>query len=420
MHHVIIGQGPAGVIAAETLRNIDKTCAITLIGDENSAPYSRMAIPYFLTGNIEENGTHLRHGKGHFKNKNIETVSGRVSKIGDGSITLENGKEVAFDRLLIAAGSHAIRPPVPGIDLPAVQNCWTLEDAHAIAARAQKGSKVLLMGAGFIGCIVLEAMMNRGVELTIVEAQNRMVPRMMDETGGNMIKRWCEDKGVTVLTGTLVEEITEDGDGVSVAFSQGEKADFDLVVCAAGVKSNVAFLKSSGIKTDAGILVDHHMQTSLKNIFAAGDIAQGPEFFTGQQEVHAIQPTAAEHGRMAALNMAGKSTRYHGSLSMNVLSTLGLVSTSYGQWSGVEGGDETSLADEDRFKYIKLAFKDDMLVGGLSLGLPAHPGVMRGLMQSKVRLGEWKAVLMKDPTRLMEAYLACTQGAIARTMAASA
>jgi len=421
MHYVIIGHGPAGVIAAETLRKTDKTGTITMIGNEASAPYSRMALPYFLTGNIKEDGTHLRHSEDHFKNLGIDLVSGHVNKVGANAVTLEDGKEIAFDRLLIAAGSHAIRPPVPGIDLPGVQNCWTMEDAHAIAARAKKGSRVLLMGAGFIGCIVLEAMIARGVELTIVEAQDRMVPRMMDETGGNMIKRWCENKGVTVLTGTLVKEITEQGDAqgdaMNVVFSDGSPQTFDLVVCAAGVKANIDFLQGSGIETDAGIVVDHHLQTSVENIYAAGDIAQGPEFFTGAREVHAIQPTASEHGRIAALNMAGVSTRYHGSLSMNVLSTLGLVSTSYGQWMGVDGGDETSKVDRERFKYIKLAFEGDVLVGALALGFPAHPGVMRGLMQSKIALGSWKAVLMRDPTRLMEAYLACTQGKIAQSLA---
>lgn len=417
MHHVIIGQGPAGVIAAETLRKTDRDCTISMIGNEDSAPYSRMAIPYFLTGNVEEEGTHLRHTKGYFKSLDVAMITGQVNQVNSTSLTLESGKKINFDRLLIAAGSHAVRPPVPGIDLPGVQNCWTLEDAHAIAARAKEGSRVLLMGAGFIGCIVLEAMKGRGVDLTIVEALDRMVPRMMDETGGEMIKRWCVDKGVTVLTGTMVTEISEQGNGLNVVFSQGEPRIYDLVVCAAGVKPNIAFLDGSGIETDQGILVDHHLRTNVPNIFAAGDIAQGPEFFTGNQEIHAIQPTASEHGRIAGLNMAGHETRYHGSLSMNVLSTLGLVSTSYGQWEGVDGGDETSVTDIGRSKYIKLAFQGDVLVGALTLGFPAHAGVLRGLMQSKVRLGEWKKTLMKDPTRVMEAYLARTQGAIAATVA---
>ena len=108
--------------------------------------------------------------------------------------------------------------------------------------------------------------------------------------------------------------------------------------------------------------------------------------------------------------MAGRATPYRGSLSMNVLNTLGLVSSSFGQWMGVEGGEETAAVDPDRNRYIKLAFRDDMLVGALALGLTQNVGVIRGLMQSKVRLGHWKDRLMRDPARVMEAWLARTQG----------
>jgi NAD(P)H-nitrite reductase large subunit len=412
MHHVIIGQGPAGVIAAETLRKSDADCQITMIGNETSAPYSRMALPYFLAGNITQNGTHLRHGKQHFDELGVKLVHGQVSQVKAKAVTIDGTGDVAFDRLLIAAGSRAIRPPVKGMDLPGVENCWTLDDAHAIAARAKRGSKVLLMGAGFIGCIVLEAMASRGVELTIVEARDRMVPRMMDETGGNMIKRWCQNKGVTVLVDTLVKEVGATGDRLAVKFSSAPDEVFDLVVCAAGVKPNVGFLGASGLEIDQGIVVDHYLQTSVEHIFAAGDIAQGPEFFTGKREIHAIQPTASEHGRLAALNMAGIKTRYQGSLAMNVLATLGLVTTSYGQWEGVQGGDQAVLSNPGQFKYIRLTFGGDVLVGALTVGFAAHAGVLRGLIQTKLHLGEWKSRLMKDPTLIMEAYLAATQGAV--------
>ncbi len=154
-------------------------------------------------------------------------------------------------------------------------------------------------------------------------------------------------------------------------------------------------------------------ETNVPGVYAAGDVAQGPEFFTGRREIHAIQPTASEHGRIAALNMAGRTTRYVGSLSMNVLNTLGLISSSFGQWMGVEDGEETAAADPAQSRYLKLAFKDDLLVGALALGLTQHVGVIRGLMQSKVRLGHWKERLMRDPARVMEAYLARTQGSSA-------
>ncbi|PIW26198.1 MAG: FAD-dependent oxidoreductase, partial [Rhodospirillales bacterium CG15_BIG_FIL_POST_REV_8_21_14_020_66_15] len=133
--------------------------------------------------------------------------------------------------------------------------------------------------------------------------------------------------------------------------------------------------------------------------------AQGPDF-GGGFNVHAIQPTSTEHGRIAALNMAGRVTPYKGSLQMNVLDTAGLISTSFGDWEGGKGTDSAEALDRDRFKYLRLNFKDDVLVGALSLGRTDHMGVIRGLIQNRTRLGPWKDRLMADPHRIMEAYVA--------------
>ncbi len=412
MHHVIVGTGPAGVIAAETLRAVDPSASVTRVGDEPGAPYSRMAIPYLLAGKIGEDGTWLRPDAGHYDELGIELRQAKVTAVrpSDGALALEGGESLAYDRLLIATGSRAWKPPVPGLDLPGVENCWTLDDARAIAARAAAGSRVVLMGAGFIGCIVLEALARRGVALTVVELEDRMLPRMMDETGGHMIKRWCERHGVTVMTSTAVEGLEAAGQGLELSLSEGAKLAADLVVCATGVAPNTELLAGSGVEIDQGVLVDQHLESSVEGIFAAGDVAQAPDFSTGSRQVHAIQPTAAEHGRVAALNMAGRESAYRGSLLMNVLNTLGLISSSFGLWQGVNGGDFAQVADADGFKYLSLAFDDDLLVGGLALGLAQHVGVIRGLIQSRVRLGPWKDELMRDPHKLMAAYLERTQG----------
>ncbi|HPK32711.1 MAG TPA: FAD-dependent oxidoreductase, partial [Ottowia sp.] len=192
MHHLILGAGPAGVIAAETIRKHAPADRITLVGDEPEPPYSRMAIPYLLVGNIQEEGTYLRKRVDHFAALRIDRVSGKASKLDaqGRTVTLEDGQKLAFDRLLIATGSHPVRPPIPGLDLPGVETCWTLADARAIAARAQPGARVLQMGAGFIGCIIMEALKQRGVDLSVVEMGDRMVPRMMGPAAGHMIRRW--------------------------------------------------------------------------------------------------------------------------------------------------------------------------------------------------------------------------------------
>ena len=169
-----------------------------------------MAIPYLLMGNIAESGTWLRKGPGHFEA--LADQAGAGPRHAGGHRRADRRRwttasSCGSTRLLIATGSSPIRPPIPGIDLPGVHPCWTLDDARKIMGLAVKGARVLQMGAGFIGCIIMEALAARGVHLSVVEMGDRMVPRMMGPTAGGMIKDWCEKKGVEVFTGTRVEAI---------------------------------------------------------------------------------------------------------------------------------------------------------------------------------------------------------------------
>ena len=412
MNYVIIGAGPAGVIAAEALRRIDSAASVKVIGDEPEAPYSRMAIPYCLIDRVAEEGTHLRKTDGHFDDLNIEVINDRALSVSpiEGSLALESGTPVAYDRLVVATGATPISPPIEGMDLPGVHPCWTLADYRNIAARADKGAKVVLMGAGFIGSIILEALAARGVDLTVVELENRMVPRMMNEASGGLIKRWCEQRGVRVLTSTRVDGITG-GDPLAVSLSNGETITANLVISATGVAPNTQFLQGSGVNIDQGILVNERLESSVENLFAAGDVAQGRDFSTGDYTIQAIQPTAVDHGRVAASNMtSGHAQLDRGSLNMNVLDTMGLVSTSFGAWEGLGGGESAELNDPDRFQYLNLQFHEDVLVGANTLGHTDHIGVLRGLIQTGLHLGVWKDRLLKNPLCLMEAYVAATQG----------
>ena len=412
MNYVLIGAGPAGVIAAEALRRIDSAASVKVIGDEPEAPYSRMAIPYCLIDRVAEEGTHLRKTDGHFDDLNIEVINDRALSVSpiEGSLALESGTTVSYDRLLVATGSTPISPPIEGMDLPGVHPCWTLADYRNIAARADKGAKVVLMGAGFIGSIILEALATRGVDLTVVELENRMVPRMMNEASGGLIKRWCEQRGVRVLTSTRVDGITG-GDPLAVSLSNGETLTANLVISATGVAPNTQFMQGSGVNIDQGILVNERLESSVENLFAAGDVAQGRDFSTGDYTIQAIQPTAVDHGRIAASNMtSGHAQLDRGSLNMNVLDTMGLVSTSFGAWEGLGGGESAELNDPDRFQYLNLQFHEDVLVGANTLGHTDHIGVLRGLIQTGLHLGVWKDRLLKNPLCLMEAYVAATQG----------
>ena len=467
MKHVILGAGPAGVIAAETLRKHAPQDQIVIIGDEPEAPYSRMAIPYLLMGKVGEDGTHLRHAADHFAQLRIELMRGRSAKAVDVQkrcVLLDDGQSVAFDKLLIATGSSPASPPIPGIHGAGVHPCWTLADARAIMALAQPGARVLQMGAGFIGCIIMESLAMRGVKLSVVEMGDRMVPRMMGPTAGGMIKDWCEKKGVAVYTGARVEAIDRPASApsaapaaapaaappahepgllarlaqavglaspppppaaaavpvpvasttptapMSVRLSTGQRLDADLVISATGVKPNIGFLEHSGITCLVGVLTDEHLQTNVVGIYAAGDCAEAFDKVSGKTIVSAIQPNAAEQARVAALNMAGQVCELKGVTQINVLDTLGMISASFGQWDGVPGGEQVELADRAAGKLLSLQFAGDRLVGCNAIGWTEHVGVMRGLVEGQVRLSpDWKQRLMADPTLLMEAYLANAQ-----------
>jgi NADPH-dependent 2,4-dienoyl-CoA reductase/sulfur reductase-like enzyme len=426
LKHVILGAGPAGVIAAETLRRKRPHDQITVIGDEAEAPYSRMAIPYYLINHVPEEGTHLRHGADHFDRLRIAVLRGGRAQSVDTArqvVTLADGGPLPYDRLLVATGSSPAKPPIPGVSCDGVHTCWTLADARQIAARAKPGSRVLQMGAGFIGCIIMEALAARGVKLTVVEMGDRMVPRMMGPTAGHMIKAWCESKGVRVFTGTKVQSIAA-GAPLQVTMGDGRTEAFDLVINATGVKPNIAFLQGSGVQCAVGVLTNAQMQTSVAHVYAAGDCAEAFDRATGKHVVSAIQPNAADQARIAALNMLGEAAVLQRVPQINVLDTLGLISTSFGRWDGVPGGRHVEVTDPAAHRHLSLQFggpEHDVIVGCNSVGWTDHVGVMRGLVEGHVRLDtEWRTKLLADPTRLMEAYLSCAQGQDARALVKAA
>ena len=412
MRYLIIGAGPAGVSAAETLAGAAKGEDITLLCGEPGAPYARMAIPYLLSGRIQEAGTHIRPDPGHYDRLGIRLVSGRAGALDSQArtVTLADGRTLGFDRLLVATGSTPALQRIPGIDLEGVRTCWTLEDARFLLDQIRPGTRIVQMGAGFVGCIIMQGLVSMGVDLTILVRSGRMVSRMMNPAASAMIRRWCEAKGVRIRVETLPEAITRGPDGLRVHLGAGESLPADLYLCLVGVAPALGFLAGSGVAIDQGIVVDDTMRTSVAGIYAAGDVASFRDCLTGQPVINAIQPNAVEQGRIAALNMAGRSVSSRGSFAFNVLDTLGLISHSFGCWQGVPGGEQAVFSDPGRFRYLSLSFLEDRLVGANAVGLTEHAGVLRGLIEGKLRLGPWQGRLRRDPTRLMEAYLACQQG----------
>ena len=411
MKFVIIGAGPAGVRAAETLRENDADADITLLGGEPGEPYARMAIPYILTGAIDDAGARQRRSLHHLQALGIRYLHGRARAVQagptGGSVELDDGTRLPYDRVLVATGSSPSLPPIPGTDLPDVLTCWTLDDAHQIAGKLKPGARVVMLGAGFVAGVCMKSLVTSGAHLSVVAGRSGQILRsMMTPVGSGLLQRWLQGRGVEVIgTGRVLG--IEPGPRLVM---DTRSIDADLIILATGVHPNVSFLENTGAEIRSGIVIDTHMRTTVPNVYAAGDVAQGRDFSTGEWVVHALQPTATEHGRVAALNMLGKDVPYRGSLSMNVLDTVGLVSHTFGLWNGVPGGDVAEVVDEANFIYTRLCFDGDQLIGAITIGHPHHVGAIRGLIQSHRHLGAWKDELMKNPHLVMDAFVDLNNG----------
>ncbi|HEX9842769.1 MAG TPA: NAD(P)/FAD-dependent oxidoreductase, partial [bacterium] len=308
--HLILGGGTAGVNAIRTLRQLGDTGEITLVSAE--PPYSRMVLPYYLAGSIAESHA-TTAGPRQLERWGVQTRIGvRATRLDAAGKTLhlDNDETIGFENLLIATGSSALRPPVPGADALGVHTFWTMDDAQAVHRHIRPEHHVVLVGAGFIAFTILDGILARAAKLTIVEVEPRILPRMVDEAGAALAAAHLAAHGVTLRTGTRLTRIERRGDALHLTFDQGAPLSADLVLMATGIRPNIDWLRDSGLALGAGIKVDAHLRTSAPGIYAAGDVAEGANRVTGAMEVHAIEPTAMEHGRVAGANMAGRNVAY--------------------------------------------------------------------------------------------------------------
>jgi NAD(P)H-nitrite reductase large subunit len=424
--HLVIGGGTAGINAIRTIREEERERSeITLVSAEK--PYSRMVLPYYLDRSIAESHVYTGTAK-VLSDWGVRTHVGRRVRHLDtrGNVaTLDDGTKLDYDDCLIATGSSPVKAPVPGADGPRVHSFWTLDQCRQLIADIEPGRHVVMVGAGFISFTILNAILSLGARLTIVEVAPRILPRMIDAVGAELVEGWLKKHGISIRTGAKLVRI-DDGRGGRGApagrkrlkFATGADIVGDVVVMATGIRPNLDWLEGAGIRIGHGILVDDHLRSNVPNVYAAGDVAEGPERVTGGAVVHAIEPTAQEHGRVAGANMAGRDVAYRGSLNMNIVEVCLLDVASFGAWD--DGNAEAATAvKRDRTAYRKLLFTGDRLTGAIILGPSSEiwttndVGMLKGLVQSQIALGPWKAYLKKNPFDVKPAYLACkTAGAL--------
>jgi NAD(P)H-nitrite reductase large subunit len=328
-----------------------------------------------------------------------------------GVCTLDDGTRVEYDDCLIATGSSAVRAPVPGADGPGVHSFWTLGQARGVLDGIRPGSHVVMVGAGFIAFTILNSILALGATLTIVEVAPYILPRMVDEPAAHLVERWLRAHGVTVRTGARLTRIEDARGRRRLRFAKGGDLVADLVIMATGIRTNLEWLAGAGLTINQGIVVDDRLRSSVPNVYAAGDVAEGPDLVSGGKAVHAIEPTAQEHGRVAGANMAGRDVRYRGSLIANIVEVCHLDVASFGAWDDTRA-EAASAIRADRPAYRKLLLRGDRLTGAIILGPSSDiwttndVGMLKGLVQAGVSLGRFKARLLAHPFDVKPAFLA--------------
>jgi NAD(P)H-nitrite reductase large subunit len=410
--HLIIGGGTAGINAIRTIREEEgEKSEITLVSAER--PYSRMVLPYYLDRSIAESHVFTATAA-VLAQWQVKTHLGRRATnldIKSNTCTLDDGTKVEYDDCLVATGSSAVRAPVPGADSKGVHSFWTLEEARGVIAQAKAGSHVVMVGAGFIAFTILNSILALGAKLTIVEIAPRILPRMVDDTGAQLVQEWLEKHGVTIRTNSAVTGVEDAKGKKRLRFKSGSDLVADVVIMATGIRTNLEWLKDSGIAIKRGIVVDEQLRSNVLNVYAAGDVAEGKDVVTGEAAVHAIEPTAQEHGRVVGANMAGKGIRYKGSLLANIVEVCHLDVASFGAWEDAKAQAISGLR-KDRPAYRKLLFRGDRLTGAIILGPSSDiwttndVGMLKGLVQTGVALGPWKKHLEKNPFDIKPAYIA--------------
>jgi NAD(P)H-nitrite reductase large subunit len=389
-HLVIIGASAAGLAALEAIRGVDTECAVTVVSKEKGPLYSRVGLTHFLDGTVKAPGMNMR-SPNYARQMNATILTGLAAVHVDPkarTLKLSNRKTLKYDALLVASGSSALILPIPGANLRGVYPCMTRNDAVNIDRAIPRVRQAAVIGAGLIGIQAVDALAKRKKKVAVIEMMPHVMPAMADVTAAKMFEDVLRERGHRVVTGARAAEILgKAGRVTGVKLENGEVVPCQLLVMAAGVRPNLEFLEGTRIQKKQGLLVDAHQQTSIKGIYAAGDVAETTDLLSGQRVVTAIWPEALNQGRIAGLNMAGVPTKYEGSMAMNVTSVLGLPIASLGLWQVTDATEyriHSSLHESKRI-YRKLVFKDGRPVGAVLVGPPVNTeaGILHNFIRTR-------------------------------------
>lgn len=394
MQYVIIGNSTAAVAAAEQIRLHDGKGKITMISDEPYHTYGRPLISYYLLGKTDAERMKYRPADFYERNR-IDTIfSKRVEKIDaeKKKVLLSDGKKIGYDKLLVATGSRPFNPPMKGIEsVPCKFNFMTFDDALALEKVLSPDKRVLIIGAGLIGLKCLEGIADRVREVAVVDMADRVLPSILDEYGASLVRHELEEHKATFYLSDSVQKF----EGNTAYLKSGKEIAFDILVVAVGVRPNVELVKDAGGKVGRGILTDDRQETSLKDVYAAGDCTESYDITAQTSRILALLPNAQFQGACAGANMAGGEVHFTNAVPMNAIGFFGSHILTAGSYFG------DTYVEKSGDTYKKLFYSENKLNGFILVNKPEKAGIYTSLLRNATPLDEVDFEALKKEPALM-------------------
>jgi nitrite reductase (NADH) large subunit len=378
MRYVVVGSGPAGISAAEEIRKTDPAGQIAMISADPHPAYSPVMLTYWMSGRYPKERLFFREMGPWAKDHGVDLRCGEKVTAIDvhrQAVTLSTGEEIAYDRLLIAAGAVPLIPPIPGIRAKGVCTFRTLADAEEILTSRRDLEHLCIMGGGFIGIKLACHLRERGLAVLVVEKEPRLASRIFDQRASDIVKEHLRRHGLSVETGAGIAEISNrDGWVSGVRLEDGRIFPAQILVVVVGVRPNTSFIEDPIAATGGWIPADERMETSVPHVYAAGDVAMTRDSLTSAPLNNAVWPAATRQGKVAGANMAGGCRRYVHNFSLNALNLYGLQVATAGHSLEQEGDDIVVFQEEKGNEYRKIILKSGVLIGFILIGDTSRAG----------------------------------------------
>lgn len=421
MRYVIIGAGVAGISAVEAIRGVDRSGEVVMLGDDPHGYYSRPGLAYLLTGEVQDKTLFPKTREDYarlkftYKMARVQGINRKVK-----TLQLDDKSLLSYDKLLIATGASAIPLTVPGANLQGVMKLDHLEDARGILKYAKRGRTAIVVGGGITALELTEGLLARGVHVHYLLRGTRYWSNVLDEQESRIVEGRLQAEGVTLHFRSEVQEIFgRSGKVTGVRLLDGRTMKCDMLAYAVGIKPRLELAQSADLVIDRGILVNEYLQSSDPDIYAAGDVAQVYDPFTGRSVLDSLWSPAREQGYAAGLNMAGKNKAYVKAVPFNVTRLAGLTTTIIGAVGSGRDEDVVGIARGDSETWrqlpdaivaqsgfdinrVRLLVGEDHLIGAIVMGDQKLSAPLQRIISEKINISSIRDGLLKKDAKIAD------------------